>query len=380
MKLAYVHSGKWPSDSPSTTFVTYNSLGLAENTEKCHLFIKKNSRKKPGKVFRDLFNIKKCNNLAVHQLKKPFINTNYFYYRKVLKMLAGIIKTEGLNAVITRRETFLPYLIKLKNKYNIKIYYETHDFYADLSLRNDINTVKKKKQSRLERKYIPHMDGLICLQKHQEKLYAELFPGVDIKVFKTGILRYVKSDRERKYTTYIGSLDRLKGVETLLKAATLCNNKPKLLIIGGKSRKQIRGLKKLVGNKFRDLDVTITGWLNKKKMDQLLKQTQIGIIPLRDTFFNRYITSPLKLFDYLSYGIPVISSDLPATRFLIDQNRSGLFFKAQRPRALAEKIDILLSDNLKIKEMRTYILNNTSHLLWRNRGKNIVQWIKKSGR
>ena len=41
MKIAYVHTGLWPSNSPSFTFVTYNTNAIAQEFEKCYLFVKK---------------------------------------------------------------------------------------------------------------------------------------------------------------------------------------------------------------------------------------------------------------------------------------------------------------------------------------------------
>ncbi len=375
MKLAYVHTGKWPSSSPSSTFVTYNSAGLAKYCEQFHLLVKRNTSRSAEKVFKESFNLEKPKNLSVHKIRKPLINSNRFFYRKAFKIIEKLIQNEGLDAVITRRETFLPFMVKLRRRHNIKIYFESHDFFADLSVRNDINPKKKKKQCRHENKYIPKLDGLICLQENQKKLYSRIFPRQDIKVFRTGIPGYVKSDAEKKYTAYIGSLDPHKGTETLLEAAKLSKSRPSIIIIGGRREKKVQSFKNLIKDSFPELDITVTGWINKQQMDTLLKKTLIGIVPLRNTFYNMHITSPLKLFDYLSYGIPAVASDLPSTRELIEENRTGLFFSPEDPVDLAKKIDSLIFDKTKVNQMRDYIFNNTSHLLWETRARKIIEWL-----
>ena len=43
MNVAYVHTGQWPSNSPSFTFVTLNAIGMSTEFEECFLFVKKNS-------------------------------------------------------------------------------------------------------------------------------------------------------------------------------------------------------------------------------------------------------------------------------------------------------------------------------------------------
>jgi glycosyltransferase involved in cell wall biosynthesis len=289
--------------------------------------------------------------------------------------LGLLIKKDSLDAVITRSVTFLPYLIKLKNIFKVKVYFESHDFFLDLSLRNDINTIKKAKQSRIENQFVPQLTGLICLQEAQKKLYLSVFPDLTAGVFRTGILSYHKTGSDKKFISYIGSLDTLKGVDTLIESLRYSALKPKLLIIGGKDKAEIERTETYINNTVPEADITISGWINKKKLDELLKETILGIVPMKDNFFNRFLTSPLKLFDFYSYGIPVICSDLPTGRELIIENKTGSFFEPGNPRDLAKKIDSLLTDENNISEMSSYIFDNTEDLLWESRGHKIIEWI-----
>ncbi len=376
IKIAYVHSCPWPSKSPGVTFTTYSAASLAGETRKCHLFVKAGRKTPAGEVFSGYFNMEKPPGLKVHRLKHPIFNSNRFYYRKVKKQLEEIIRFKGLDAVITRRETFLPYLVKLKEKYGISIYFESHNFFSDLSVRDDINPKKKLKQHRVEKKYIGLLDGLICLQESQKDLYEKVFPGLDKRVFRTGIPGYKYSSGKRVYITYIGSLDSHKGIDTLLEAAALCRNRIRLLIIGGRTEKKVRELENLVKEKYSGIDVKITGWLEKKEIERFMEETLLGVIPLKDTFFNRNLTSPLKLFDYFSHGIPAVASDLHSARELIDEGNSGVFFRAEDPADLAEKIDTLVENKNELDRMRRYIFENTSQLLWESRSRYLIQWIE----
>jgi glycosyltransferase involved in cell wall biosynthesis len=38
------------------------------------------------------------------------------------------------------------------------------------------------------------------------------------------------------------------------------------------------------------------------------------VLPLEDNSFGRQFTSPLKLWDYLATGIPIVAADLPTVR------------------------------------------------------------------
>lgn len=47
-------------------------------------------------------------------------------------------------------------------------------------------------------------------------------------------------------------------------------------------------------------------------------------------------TSPLKLFEYMALGMPIVASDLPSIREVLADNLNARLFEAGNPRALAE--------------------------------------------
>ena len=50
------------------------------------------------------------------------------------------------------------------------------------------------------------------------------------------------------------------------------------------------------------------------QLPALLATYHALLLPLDDNLFGRHLTSPLKLWDYLATGLPVIAADLPTTR------------------------------------------------------------------
>ena len=377
-KIAYVHTGLWPSNSPSMTFSTMTTAAFASIGIHCLFFIKKNSNMSPDQVFLDTFHSQKPDLLTIRPISRfPYLKWNRLHYKRVYRILKKEIKCGSLTAVISRNTTFLPYLAELSQRYGIKTFFEAHDFYADLTVRDDVNLQGKKRYSRIEKKYIPLVSGVICLQKNKENWYQRTFPRQTVFVARTGIEKIHRYPfHNRSSIAYIGSFDAHKGLDTLLEALKYTHRKPHLFIIGGKNDIEIEAIRKLIPALYDQSKVTLTGWLNKDQLGEHLRRTALGILPLKDSFFNRYITSPLKLFDYYSHGIPVLASDLPTTRELIHENVTGLFFQSKNSKDLAQKIDYLLSNRKMMETMSKHVYTRAQKYLWIHRAQHIWNAIE----
>ena len=370
MNIAYIHTGQWPSNSPSFTFVTLNAIALAEYFSNIYLFVKKNNEEPTENILKNNFDLVQPKNLHIELIEtSKIVKTNLLYGKKIVKKLKELVENKNLDIIITRNSRMLKFLLPFKLNNNVKLYYEAHDFYADLSLRNDIDIKKNRKEEKNEQTYLPHVTGIICLQNEQKEIYEKVFPTVKCYLARTGLQKVLNKNEEKKYLTYIGSLDQHKGILQLLKALGKSESKPHLLIIGGKNDREIESVKKEVSKYYEDSLVTITGWVNNKDLRKYLRQTAIGIVPLTDTFFNRFLTSPLKLFDYYSYSIPVIASDLPTSRELVLEGMTGFFFEEGNEQDLASTIDKLFSNKTLIDKMRYETYKHAHRFLWKNRAK-----------
>jgi teichuronic acid biosynthesis glycosyltransferase TuaH len=78
-------------------------------------------------------------------------------------------------------------------------------------------------------------------------------------------------------------------------------------------------------------------WLGPKRYEELpayLKAIDVGLVPYGDSAFNRG-SFPLKTFEYLAAGRPVVATSLPATRWL----ETDLVTMADEPTAFADAVD-----------------------------------------
>lgn len=375
--VIYVHTGEWPSPSPSIVFVTGTVWGLAHGAQ-TRLFVRNGSNAPTDEVFRSLTGKGKPDTLEIVRVgysgKAP---SHGAFFRECVKRIGESAKKDTVKAVITRSVGFLPYLFYLKKRYGIPVYLETHDFFTDLSFRTDLKkNLHIRRNSIYERTLIPRLNGLICLTECQHTLYRSFYPDIPIGVAHTGLFDVTRSEsRREKQICYVGSLDTHKGVGTVIAAlAETVDKDIGALIIGGKNEHEIRQFMKvasLVGVGDR---VTITGWIPHSDVGFMMDRCIAGIVPLSDTPFNRLITSPLKILDCFSRSLPVIGSDLPTVREYIEPGKHGILFEPDNTESLAEAIDRFAGTELA-GSMSHQVESHAKSFLYTERAEKIITFL-----
>ncbi|MGP4033807.1 glycosyltransferase family 4 protein [Pseudarthrobacter sp. 1C304] len=146
---------------------------------------------------------------------------------------------------------------------------------------------------------------------------------------------------------YIGTVSSLvdyEGLDDLVNAfAVLAPDFPqlRLMIVGdGVSRPALEEQVAAAGLSHRAI---FTGRVPRGAAHLYHQALDVFVIPRKDLDVTRAVT-PLKPVEALASARPVVGSDLPALREIIDDGGNGLLAAAEDPRELAQKISALLPD------------------------------------
>jgi glycosyltransferase involved in cell wall biosynthesis len=139
---------------------------------------------------------------------------------------------------------------------------------------------------------------------------------------------------------YAGHLYPWKGVDVLIEALALVP--PESLrgrIIGGHAAEpdlgRLRAKADQLGLAGR---VEFTGFQPPPAVAASLRAADVLVLPNRGTAVSARYTSPLKLFEYLAAGRPIVASDLPALREVLRDNENARLVPPDDPRALADAL------------------------------------------
>jgi len=88
------------------------------------------------------------------------------------------------------------------------------------------------------------------------------------------------------------------------------------------------------------------------------------------------ITSPLKVFEYMTSGRPIVVSDLPAMRNLLTHERNALFVPPEDPSALTAALVRVLQDKGLATRLSDNARRDVQNNTWDARAGRIRQWIE----
>lgn len=148
---------------------------------------------------------------------------------------------------------------------------------------------------------------------------------------------------------YLGGISRTRGAVEMVRALEFIPDTMsiRLKLAGVYLPDSVRDeLVKLPGwNRVDEL-----GWLDRPHLVRLLQNVRAGLVVLHPEP-NFVEALPIKLFEYMAAGIPVIASDFPLWREIITSSGCGVLVNPCDPHAIARAIIDIATNPEKAEEM-----------------------------
>ena len=275
---------------------------------------------------------------------------------------------------------FIPYALLLKLITKAKIIYDCHENYKEklqnkewisFFLRNTVSYIFDK----FEKQIIKFFDYVLVA----DKINYNNFKKYKREIGFIGNFPPILKERKKQLLSekiakciYVGSLSKERGLFKIAEAIKYVQNNAKLVLLGNfeyeKDKKIILTNKKIVylGEK---------NWIETQKE---ITKCDIGLNLLQDV--PAYINSgenTTKVFEYMANSIPVISSNFPKLKEIIEKNKCGLCINPENQEEIAKTISFLISNREKARQMgkngRKAVLKKYN---WINEEKNLLNVYK----
>ncbi|PWB55438.1 MAG: WalM protein [Nitrosomonadales bacterium] len=359
MRIAYIDPHPVPDILPATLQILQTVDALAEAGSSVDLITPQplNNLTPADVLGRNLAN-------KAHLLYLPDIRQRWWFpssSNKPFYFLARrLLRRSQYDAILVRNLKLADYLIS--RPLGIPVFFETHEIFAQ-SFREQFPmtsiTRNRKLEALIRRESLVYSQarGIICITQHLiediKSHYgvntpAVLAPdGVDLHLAQPSG-RQAASDKPLMLL-YLGSLHPWKGVEILIRAMPFVE-RAELHIAGG-TETRIAELSRLAQELNIAGKVVFLGPISPVRRFELIDRADICLLPLANTSIGSRYTSPLKLFEYMAMGKPIIISDLPAIREVLVQAESALLVEPENPSAIAEAVTRLQQNTDLAKQL-----------------------------
>ncbi len=169
--------------------------------------------------------------------------------------------------------------------------------------------------------------------------------------------RYTKNEarkklgfkKEGRYILFFGQIKKVKGLDILLKALKEIPGDIKLIIAGKPHRDDFAYYDRLIGElALEDRVIKIIRFIEDDEREKLFFASDVNVLPYRIIYQSGVLLMAM------SYGLPVIASDLEPNVEIIEDKVNGMLFKNGDAQSLSKKIKEFFDDS----DMTTKIANS----------------------
>jgi glycosyltransferase involved in cell wall biosynthesis len=336
--IFYYHTLKLSFKSAQTIQIIKDYAYLSRFGYKIYLYGKKENEKDFIEIVDFL---KKFPNVKIFSSKKDFIKKFVFSNNPIvitrhinkLKKVNLLKKIKNLKSIHEMHEESFSYLFKKISK---------NDFF---SLINSVDLILFTNKSQL-----------LFFKKEFDVLpktkYIILPNGVEVEKFKN-----IKKENN-KILAYTGQFNKWKNVEIMFEALSILPKEFRLKIAGGQSKKDKEYIEFLIKKYKVSNRVFYYGYIPHFKIPEFLNKTNVLLVPLGDNIQSKYLTSPMKLIEYMATNIPIVTINYPAinelscSKFLYKTDNNAQKFVENILKAVNENQDY--SERIRCVERLSY--------------------------
>ena len=268
-------------------------------------------------------------------------------------------------------DTLLPNLLvsRLRRK---ALVYDSHEYFCQVW-----EVVQRPKVQavwhRVERYCFPKLTHVITVSESIAEAYRKEY-GKQVEVVRNLPLRSPEAEtpvsradlglpEDRKIIILQGNaIHKDRGGELLVEAMPFLSETVFLLVVGAGDA--LPGMRERVAELGMEDRVRFARRVAPEQLPLYTRCADIGVSFDRNVCLNHAYSLPNKLFEYIQAGIPLIVSDLPERRRIVETYQVGVVLEDLRPEAVAQAISRLVSDTAFYALCRQHCREAAQQLHW----------------
>lgn len=259
---------------------------------------------------------------------------------------------------------------KLKRK---ELVYDSHEYFTEVPELEE-GSFAKNMWLRIERNIFPKLQHVYTVCDSIADVYKEKY-SVDVKVvrnipkqnlqknFKTR--EELRLPKDKKILLLQGAginIDR--GAEEMVEAMKFLPENYLFVIVGGGDVFEI--LKEIITKENLQEKVKIVGKVPYEELINYTFNADLGLSLDKNTNLNYQYSLPNKLFDYINYQTPVLTSNLVEIKRIVETYKVGWITNSHNPKEIADTVLKIFENETEYNEKKNNTLRASSELNWEN--------------
>ena len=224
----------------------------------------------------------------------------------------------------------------------------------------------------IEKRLMPQAVATITTTDARAKFFARAY-GIPRPIVLQNRPRLEKAERTNRIRqelglpepwpiiVYQGGLQQGRGLDRLVDAMKRVDRAYLVMIGGGR----------LAGSLLRQVEdeglaerVRFIATVPLSELPSYTASADIGVQPIENSCLNHFTTDSNKLFEYMMAGLPVVASNLPEIRRVVEDGRFGLLVPPGDTNALAAALARLVGEPALRKQLGARALETATKLNW----------------
>ncbi len=263
----------------------------------------------------------------------------------------------------------IPVALSLAARRRAPVVYDARDIYVDAGNVALLPRPIRWLVGRLERGWARRADRIVTVNRpYAEVMAARWDLPLPLIVLNCSFRRAPREPREHRIhdrlgldrgtpiVLYQGGFSRDRGIEQLVAAIRSVPGAVLVLMGYGGLRAE---LETLAADPSTDGRVRVLPPVPPSELLDWIASADVVAMPIQPTTLNHRLTTPNKLFEAMTAGVPVVASDLPGMTPIVRDSGVGVFVDPTDPEAIASAIASLLADPARRAEMAARALAAT---------------------
>ncbi len=341
------------------------------------------------------------------------------FRRRVLAKLLEARRRHALTILLSRRVDYAADFLRVRTwlRRDVRLVHAWH--YVDSA--NALEAGRRdqaRRMARLEQRILQGADGHIAISSRLESYLARRPPRGPLRVVPNGGPEPLRPPgyppapgkglrwpARRGRVVYAGLFRRVQDLRPVLDAVRRLPPDVDVVVVGGDdSGQRLRAVMDLAdsegipwtlcpggfptahpqarrtgGAGARHASLCFAGPMTVRESRRLVAQADVAVAAFQDTVNMRWFACPLKILEYHAAGVPVVATDHPTVREVVEQDKTGLLVPPGDGGALSRAILHLLSAPDEANRMAEAGLARAARSTWARRGQELLAWFQHIG-